>query len=115
EALLGATLRLKLGHPRILARSARNGRLQAEKPPTGSRRRAAWGRVIGAILRHRNGRGAPQQIVAPAVWGATQSLAAQRGASTITIWRPSMRGSDSTLAIGSVSVLTRCSTCQPSS
>ena len=42
------------------------------------------------------------------------ALPAQRGASTITIWRPSMRGSDSTFAIGSVSAFTRCRTSQPS-
>jgi len=33
----------------------------------------------------------------------------QRGASTMTIWRPSKRGSDSTLASGPVSALTRLS------
>ena len=36
------------------------------------------------------------------------------GASTITICRPSRRGSDSTLAIGSRSPFTRCSTSMPS-
>lgn len=35
------------------------------------------------------------------------------GASTIVIWRPSMEGSDSTLAIGAVSVRTRCRTRKP--
>jgi hypothetical protein len=43
------------------------------------------------------------------------SRAPQRGASTMTICRPSMRGSDSTLESGSVSAFTRCRTCHPSS
>ena len=36
------------------------------------------------------------------------------GASTISIWRPSVRGYCSTLATSAVSTCTRCSTCMPS-
>ena len=40
--------------------------------------------------------------------GDQKAVTTHLGASTMVIWRPSMSGSDSTLAIGAVSTFTRC-------
>src|SRR5215469_709282 len=109
EALLGAGFGLELGHLALLCggRHGPAGRRAAlwQRRPRNTTRTRADGRY--GLSPAQGSKGAPGRPSRAAFWPFGTTCRPHRGANTITTWRPSKRGSCSTLATLEVSSLTR--------